>query len=218
MPNWCETNIYISFARNADKGKASKQLKELVEKVEKAKNSEDDNYNGCFLGALYPIPESLRISSGTATDYGMAVIMSIKYNDHTEIDKILSYNYWQQKNITREELIECLITGEHPSANLIDGQKAIDNIKNYGCKDWYEWCVKNWGTKWDLSEMEFEASDEGVRIYSQTAWCPPLAGITKISEEYNLLHFSVDYSEEGMGFKGYAEIENGNCEDKCIER
>jgi hypothetical protein len=28
--------------------------------------------------------------------------------------------------------------------------KRVSNLKKYGVSDWYEWCVKYWGIKWDL--------------------------------------------------------------------
>ena len=29
------------------------------------------------------------------------------------------------------------------------GKIALENIKLYGHKDWYDWSIENWGTKWD---------------------------------------------------------------------
>lgn len=215
MPNWCETNIRITLGENlkkSQKEKAKKQFAELLRKIT------ENNPNGDFLNILYPIPESLKITSGSATEDGIAVIMSTKYNDHTLIDRIFNYPWVaKEKRIKdRDDLLIYLVNEN--GANLEEGQMAIDNIAKYGCKSWYEWCTQNWGSKWDLSSMEVEEYGEAeIQINSQTAWTPPLAGITKISEEYNLLNFFVEYKEPGCGFQGEADIEDGNCNDNCGE-
>ena len=42
-------------------------------------------------------------------------------------------------------------------------------------KDWYEWNVENWGTKWDVvSESNFYKGDILVASY-ESAWTPPIA-------------------------------------------
>ena len=46
---------------------------------------------------------------------------------------------------------------------------TIDNLKNYGSKDWYDWCVKNWGTKWNACGTEFDESNP-TQIKFDTAW------------------------------------------------
>ena len=212
MPNWCETNISISVSENAKgelKKKALKQLKVIATKMKKSK--EESKYN--FLSIFFPIPKSLNITSGTTTDFGEAVIMSTKHKKHELIDAINKYPW--AIDLSREELIAQLIAKK--SANLEEGAKAIKNKKKYGCKTWYDWCTRNWGCKWDLSDITLEVSDESIGIQSLTAWCPPLVGITEISKRFNLLNFEVEYREESEGFQGTADIEDGICNDCCGE-
>ncbi len=212
MPNWCETNITITLGAIAPVKEAQAQLNALVEKVraKEAITTEDTEFGGTFLDALLPIPESLKIVCGSNTDYGMAIILSQKHNDHTALDEVNQYPW--AKKLSREELIAHLI--ENKSADLAMGQQAIDNLKEYGCKTWYDWCCNNWGTKWDLGYMKMDVLPDEVLIFSQTAWSPPLIGITSISELYPLLHFTVEYAEPGCNFQGVAEIENGDCYDE----
>jgi len=77
------------------------------------------------------------------------------------------------------------------------------NIEKYGYKDWYDWNVANWGTKWDvggddgliqlLSENSLDASFD-------SAWAPP----TQAYERLCALGFIIKayYNEPGMAFCG----------------
>ena len=95
-------------------------------------------------------------------------------------------------------------------------EEAQANIAQYGYSDWYEWCVKNWGTKWGDTETDLMVHDDDQTMLSfQSAWSPPVEGLQKISEKFPTLTFVLTYSEEGMDFYGVALIRNGSLEDNC---
>lgn len=67
---------------------------------------------------------------------------------------------------------------------------------------WYMWRVGNWGTKWDLCDIETLHDDgETISLQFNTAWSPPTEAYQKLIEQ----GFWIDayYSEAGMGFCGY---------------
>ena len=69
---------------------------------------------------------------------------------------------------------------------------------------WYHWCVENWGTKWDCSELCVEyLDDEQLELTFSTAWSPPEGIIDKLREKYPDLSFSCFYDEPGMEVAGY---------------
>ena len=75
----------------------------------------------------------------------------------------------------------------------------VDLEENDG---WYNWCVSNWGTKWDLCDIDILKDDgQTIGIQFSTAWSPP----TRAYETLNEMGFSIDayYSEMGMGFCGH---------------
>jgi hypothetical protein len=97
------------------------------------------------------------------------------------------------------------------------------NLDTYGYKNWYEYCVAEWGTKWDACEATYDIEDNKVTIYFDTAWSPPM-GIYHALEN---MGFSVEatYVEQGMGYIGYYrdgrdtreelnEIETGDEDDE----
>ena len=69
---------------------------------------------------------------------------------------------------------------------------------------WYHWCIENWGTKWDVSELDIEyMDDEILELTFSTAWSPPEGVIEKLKDKYPDLSFSCFYDEPGMEVAGY---------------
>jgi hypothetical protein len=90
--------------------------------------------------------------------------------------------------------------------------------KLLGADNWYDWSVKNWGTKWDANNAELTMdNDEYLEYIFETAWNPPVEWLEKVSKKFPKLEFRMKYEEEGMGFLGIAKGSNGNIEDKCID-
>lgn len=82
--------------------------------------------------------------------------------------------------------------------NLLDGE------------GWYEWRLKNWGCKWDLSNAQKvfvsrESSTTGemmVEYIFESPWSPPNKFIEQVAKMYPLLLFTLKYKEPGMCFQG----------------
>ena len=73
----------------------------------------------------------------------------------------------------------------------------IINLREYGVKDWYDWCVGNWGTKWNA----YDGTSNESSVVFCTAWAPPLPIVKRLAELTGET-FVLDYLEEGMGFGG----------------
>lgn len=75
--------------------------------------------------------------------------------------------------------------------------------------NWYNWNVRNWGTKWD-AHAESPMHDEFDTIYRfDTAWAPPILVIEALAAQYPTLNFDLRYAEGGMGYIGQSIFENG---------
>jgi hypothetical protein len=97
-----------------------------------------------------------------------------------------------------------------------DPDKPID----FSGDDWYNWNVRNWGTKWDVAvsstetypdtTVEDTANGENhvVHYNFQTAWARPMGALAKLSEQYPDLLFTLSYEEE-TGWGGECEILRG---------
>ena len=68
-------------------------------------------------------------------------------------------------------------------------------------ENWYDWNINHWGTKWDISVIDYDRyDDETIWISFETAWSPPIALYEYLSE--NDWHVDAVYHEGGMGFCG----------------
>jgi len=90
-------------------------------------------------------------------------------------------------------------------------------LEKYGCDNWYDWCVENWGTKWDVEAELVDESEIYLRYEFDSAWSPPIDWLEEVAKQFPKLHFKLKYEEEGMGFMGIAIGENGEVIDKYLE-
>jgi hypothetical protein len=86
------------------------------------------------------------------------------------------------------------------------------NKAKHGYKDWYDFCVNEWGTKWDTGEQgNTDISPDGKTLHTgfDTAWAPPCAAYEKLMD----LGFRVKamYYEPGMSFAGIWEDGHDDC-------
>ena len=101
--------------------------------------------------------------------------------------------------------------GDGDKQAALEAQQA-SNIRKYGYKDWYDWNVANWGTKWDVSLESLERVDANTLTASfESAWAPPLEAYNRLLD----LGFEIVayYYEPGMAFVG--KYDNGI--DECYE-
>jgi len=76
--------------------------------------------------------------------------------------------------------------------------------------NWYDWCIENWSTKWDISGAELIKNEENELIYDfETAWSPPEQWLKKASKLFKKLTFTLEYEEPGAGFAGTLKVKNG---------
>lgn len=81
----------------------------------------------------------------------------------------------------------------------------------------YDWCHKNWGTKWNVDADIQGETKEGVIYFGfDSAWAPPEPVVKKLGTLFPKLNFLLKYSEPGMCFEGVLEIKKGKIiRDEC---
>ena len=115
----------------------------------------------------------------------------------SELMKIRNWEYKKELDKVREEL----------------------NRKYFGYKDWYDYCVSEWGTKWDIGRdgsptlLMKDIKDKIVTFDFDSAWSFPSGAYEKLVD----MGFSITayYFEGGMGFCGMWE--NGSDDYYSIE-
>ena len=98
-----------------------------------------------------------------------------------------------------------------------DEQKELErkeqaNLEKYGVKNWYDFCVNNWGTKWDVEAYDtVEVKNNTIEFGFDSAWAPPV-GVYEalVNDDFEVVAY---YNEPGMAYIG--KYDNGY--DECLE-
>ena len=79
------------------------------------------------------------------------------------------------------------------------------NLEVHGYGNWYDYCVNEWGTKWDVGGGDGSINDfeGGIIISFESAWAPPIGAYEKLLDMgFRVLAM---YYEPGMAFAGVWE-------------
>ena len=91
---------------------------------------------------------------------------------------------------------------EHEAEHKLKEQANRDK---YGYTNWYDFCVNEWGTKWEIGADGNPARDipGGLSLGFESAWAPPCAAYEKLTEQG--FRIKAMYYEPGMAFAGIWE-------------
>ena len=84
------------------------------------------------------------------------------------------------------------------------------NIEVHGYGNWYDYCVNEWGTKWDVGgegDQTQVHSPNHISMNFDSAWAPPIAAMEKFQDSG--FKVKLIYWESGMCFAGLYD-ENGD--------
>lgn len=129
----------------------------------------------------------------------------------------------------REEFCEKhKITKDEDKASL---DVYANNIKKYGFPTWYEWSIKNWGTKWDACEVDYDTYEDNITLRFDTAWSTPSPIFIELSKQFPTLDIDVEFADEDLGYNcGEYKLKGGEltsvlegdldfaCEIWCIDK
>lgn len=222
MPNWVQNRLVVK-GKDADK---------VLEQYIINQPSETCDYTFDF-NRIKEMPVELGIQSGGITDNCIKVYLStLSLNDFFDTAKMMAnaelFPGLRKNGATRlseEEINEiikhCIDFNSNSKGTLDDpiikskedvvayGKKAVDNVKKFGSKDWYDWCCKNWGTKWNAC-YTFYDKDEPQEVEFQTAWSDVRGLIAELSKKHPENTFFYDFAEEQLGhYTGVCIIKNG---------
>ena len=106
-----------------------------------------------------------------------------------------------------------LLNAMVPMPKELEGTTAPSEEAN-----WYEWCIENWGTKWDITDEGLEYIDNGdgtsvIAGWFDSAWGPPIEAYNTFLDDMDGCSLSATYEEGGMDFAGIYE----DGEDQYLE-
>jgi hypothetical protein len=71
---------------------------------------------------------------------------------------------------------------------------------------WYDWRVANWGTKWDVKDVNVSTGDGWVSLSFLSAWSPPIEALEYWqAQDSKNRSYNLRYIEWGNGFCGEAD-------------
>ena len=201
MPNWTYNRI-----------KCKKELGDKLLTINEGNYSLDFN-------KLIPMPEDLKLDAGTIENKSISCYyLSLSDEDKLKLMKLLKNkevffhrNYWNKyknfednPNKLREEIdnYHGLIDFDDKKhfSNILElGKQYVENIIKYGYPQWYDWCVENWGTKWNVEDDVDVVYDENKNEYDisfPTAWSVPSGIVEKYSELCSDDEFYWEYEDE----------------------
>lgn len=155
---------------------------------------------------IIPMPESLNIESGSNTDNAIAYYVTERLTipvKHTDLANLISNMF--SKAWTYEVVSRVAQTAETASIEELDklyemGKQYMFNRANYGCYTWYEWCNRNWGTKWNAYSSYLDKENNAIEF--DTAWACPFPVLDKLAEMCyeNNVCFTGKWADEDTGY------------------
>ena len=115
-----------------------------------------------------------------------------------------------------------VITGlsESESKQLVDAIVAEELLETFvptpEDANAYDYHVNEWGTKWDVGG-EVDAFGDSLLSYFESAWSPPIEGLTKISSLFPTAEFRLEYNEPGMCYCGVTYFSKGEVNDSYTD-
>lgn len=79
--------------------------------------------------------------------------------------------------------------------DIFQGSLGTKERELYGEKNWYDWNIKNWWTKWNAYGCDIAEGE----LRFDTAWSSPVPVIVKLSEMFPETEFEVMYADEDIG-------------------
>lgn len=189
--------------------------KEQIDKIKKyLKIDYDDCTVGMDFNKIIPMPKSLNMISGFIEDLALSVYIQENPSSINIIKRTKDFFLLRSEKEIKEYLTE------HRDKTYIDllrlGEQYFDNILEYGNSTWYDWSIKNWGTKWNAYKCDLE--DKENIIYFLTAWNGVPKLIEMLSFKFPEVELEYYYADENFGYNvGVYKFKNGDKIKRAIE-
>lgn len=188
---------------------------------------------------IIPMPESLDMTSGSVEDHAISAYLTAinpatpdcgkekipphvfivvaqqlntmkRFGSH-DVGMPISEMQKHAESLRFEEKFKDKSQSELFAAFIEQGQQYVHNALEYGSTTWYDWCNKNWGTKWNAYDVE--VGEDGTITFN-TAWATPEPVIKALSQKYPDIAVHIKWADEDLGHNvGTGEYRNGVLED-----
>ena len=140
---------------------------------------------------IIPMPECLSNTMCDGEDKNALYYYLMTTGNEGMVDKLFDYPQFysmdEYKDKTEKELSDYKVLGE----------KLFNIALQYGAINWYDWRIRNWGTKWNAYETDIDSCGNGcVVLYFQTANHGVIPVVEKLVEMFPNLEFDYMYADE----------------------
>jgi hypothetical protein len=176
MPNHIQNRLVVTANSN-------EELKDFLLRIKSAEHFDGKEQEIDF-NQIIPMPTILRGTEASSRTDDAIYYYLAKTNQEEMVSCILQHHQFYTMdrfaNRSEKELNELLEIGK----------KYVEIFKECGAKDWYDWSICHWGTKWNAYETYLETLDECSVILSfHTAWCGVPRIIQKLAEMFPTITF-----------------------------
>ena len=169
---------------------------------------------------IIPMPEELNVESGSMTEeriiYFLTERCSIPVEELTPekarlasalVSNMFSSN-WPAEIFRRvSKSMKDADEGKKKAA-YEGGRRYVSNYRKYGCTTWYEWCNRNWGTKWNACDTQILDKDT---VVFDTAWSNPEPVMEQLGTMYPNIRIEHWWADEDVGQNtGHRVMLNGD--------
>ena len=146
MPNHITSSVRIS---------GEKKLIEKLIKDTKFKLDSDVEENQFDFNGIVPMPEELE---------NMSSPLDIVETEEEAKEK---NDEWNKNEFHKRS------DGKHQIRAITQATKER-LLKEYGATDWYDWSIRNWGTKWNSYSVKYiDSGEDFIALQMDTAWDTP---------------------------------------------
>lgn len=183
----------------------SDQIRAMLEAIQ----YDDIGIGSVDFNKIIPMPESLNIESSTKTYIGLKT-----YQDFIEVYTLGGTIHQDDlENIPRKSEDAFLRQRSDICPREWElGKAAWNNIRLYEAPTWYEWCNRNWGTKWNAYGYDgmMGGYPGGNTLRFQTAWSAPHPVMETLAEMFPNVEIEHEWADEDIGHNcGRYRYQNG---------
>lgn len=107
---------------------------------------------------------------------------------------------------------------------IFKGDLGKEEERIYGSNNWYDWSIKNWGTKWNANTVasptisKVAGKNSRLEFCFDTAWSFPEGVYQELATMYSDLRIDVEFADEDIGNNcGIISISGGDYSVEDVE-
>lgn len=182
MPNHITSRLKIM-------GDATK-VAEVFNFIKADEPDKDGNFRLFDLEKIVPMPKALDIDSSSVGEDGMKYLVAMAGDilERSAYEKSHHYAHMKEMELTNPKMF---------NEAMAQGKIRLHNIADYGVSDWYQWRLRNWGTKWNT--YEYRRLDDNT-IEFQTAWNGIPDMVRLVAEKFPEVTIEYKYADENWSY------------------